>query len=75
MPFEAFAKDYKNPLLRNTSKRLVTIDSSFRTIMSDTTVFYPKSRIKFCNEYKIRNIYKFYGKFSSTNKKCHGNSI
>ena len=41
IPFEAFSKDYKNPLLRNTQKQLVTIDSTFRSILSDKSVFCP----------------------------------
>ena len=41
IPFDAFSKDYKNPLLRNTKKQLVTIDSSFRTILSKESVFCP----------------------------------
>jgi hypothetical protein len=32
-PFDYLSTDYKNPLLRNTRKQLVTIDSSFRTIL------------------------------------------
>ena len=59
MPFEAFAKDYKNPLLRNTSKRLVTIDSSFRTIMSDTTVFCPNQELNFATNTKLETSTNF----------------
>ena len=41
MPFDSFSKDYKNPLLRNTRKQLVTIDSAFRSILSNSSVFCP----------------------------------
>ena len=41
IPFEAFSKDYKNPLLRNTNKQLVTIDSSYRSILPDISVLCP----------------------------------
>ena len=59
IPFDAFAKDYKNPLLRNTSKRLVTIDSSFRTIMSDTTVFCPGQDLNFATNTKLESSTNF----------------
>ena len=45
MPFESFSSDYKNPLLRNIVKRLVTIDSSFRSIPSNTSVLCPGENI------------------------------
>ena len=41
MPFDTFSKDYKNPLLRNTKKQLVTIDSSYRSILPNVSVFCP----------------------------------
>lgn len=41
IPFDAFSKDYKNPLLRNTRKQLVTIDSSYRSILPNVSVFCP----------------------------------
>ena len=41
LPFESFSTDYKNPLQRNIIKRLVTIDSAFRSIPSETSVACP----------------------------------
>jgi len=35
-PFDNVTTDYKNPLLRNTAKTLVTIDSAYRTIIQET---------------------------------------
>ena len=35
-PFDYLSTDYKNPILRNTRKQLVTIDSSFRSILLDS---------------------------------------
>ena len=41
LPFESFSTDYKNPLQRNIIKTLVTIDSAFRSIPSETSVACP----------------------------------
>lgn len=41
LPFESFSTDYKNPLQRNIIKRLVTIDSAFRSIPTETSVACP----------------------------------